>query len=72
MMVDTKVCATTYKFCSFELSPVIYEDPYGYEKPIYDTLQELDRCFLCNVYHWHNFHPLSDCVDCDEQKSESS
>jgi hypothetical protein len=50
-MVDTKVCATSYKFCSFELSPIICEDLSGYAKHVYDTLQELDSCFLRDVYY---------------------
>jgi hypothetical protein len=66
LMVDNKVYTTPYKLCSFELSPVIYEDPSRYTKPVYDNLQELDHCFLCDVYHWHNFHPLGECVDRDE------
>jgi hypothetical protein len=28
-MVDIKACVTSYKFRSFELSPVIYKDPLG-------------------------------------------
>jgi hypothetical protein len=65
-MMDTKVCDASYKFCSFELSPVICEDPSGYAELIYDTLQELDHCFLHDVYHWHSFHPLGECVNHDE------
>jgi hypothetical protein len=64
-MVDTKVCATSYNFCSFKLSPVICADPSGYAEPVYDTLQELDRCFLHDD-HWHSFHPLGECVDYDK------
>jgi hypothetical protein len=64
-MVDTKVYATSYKFCSFELSPIIYKDSSRYAEPVYDTLQELDRCFLHDFYHWHSFHPLGECVNCD-------
>jgi hypothetical protein len=48
-MVDIKICATSYKFCSFELNPIIYEDLSGYVEPVYDTLQEFDRCILCDV-----------------------
>jgi hypothetical protein len=66
MMVDTKVCVTSYKFCSFELSPIICEDLSGYAKHVYDTLQELDSCFLRDVYYWHSFHLLGECVDHDK------
>jgi hypothetical protein len=65
-MVDTKVYVASYKILSFELSPVIYEDPSGYVEPVYDTLQELDRCFLRGVYHWHSFHPHCECANRDE------
>jgi hypothetical protein len=57
-VVDTKVYATSYKFYSFELSPVICEDPSEYVESVYDTLHELDRCFLRDVYYWHSFHPF--------------
>jgi hypothetical protein len=65
-MMDIEVYVASYKFCSFERSPVICEYPSGYAEPVYDTLQELDRCFLHDVYHWHNLHPLGECVNHDE------
>jgi hypothetical protein len=71
-MVDIKVYTTSYKFCSFELSLVICKDPPMYTEHVYDILQELDRCFLRDVYHWHSFHPLGECVNCDESESKSS
>jgi hypothetical protein len=49
--VDTKVLTTSYEFCSFELSPIICEDPLGYAEHVYDTLQELNRCVLHDVYY---------------------
>jgi hypothetical protein len=64
--VDTKVCAISYNFCSFELSLAIYKDSSGYDEPVYDTLQKLDRYFLCDVYHWHSIQPLGECVDYDK------
>jgi hypothetical protein len=57
-MVDTKVRTTFCKFYSFKLSLIIYEDPLGYAKPVYDTLQKLDHYFLRDVYYWHSFYPL--------------
>jgi hypothetical protein len=65
-MVDTKICVASYKFCSFELSSVICQNPSGYAEPLYDALQELDRCFLRDICHWHSFHPLGECVNHDE------
>jgi hypothetical protein len=65
-MVDTKVCTTSYRFYSFQLSPIICEDPFGYAKSVYDTLQEFDYWFLCYVHHWHSFHPLGERVNSDE------
>jgi hypothetical protein len=65
-MVDTEVCATSCKFCSFELSPIVCEDPLGYTELVYDTLQELDRCILSDVHYWHSFHQLGDCVNSNE------
>jgi hypothetical protein len=65
-MVDTKVSATSHKLCSFELSLIICQNPSRYAKPVYDSLQELDRCFLHDIHHWHSFHPLDECVDWDE------
>jgi hypothetical protein len=70
--MDTKVHATSYKFHSFQLSSIICQNPPGYAKPIYDTLQELGRCFLHNIDHWHHLRPLGECVDRDEQESETS
>jgi hypothetical protein len=65
-MMDTKVCTVSYKFCSFELSPIISEDPLGYAEPVYDTLQEFDHYVLGDIYYWHNFHPLGKCVNDDK------
>jgi hypothetical protein len=62
-MVDTKILASSYKFCSFELSSVIYQNPPGYVKPVYNALQELDRYFVCDICHWNSFHPLDECVN---------
>jgi hypothetical protein len=42
-MVDTKISATSYKFCYFELSPVICQNPSEYTELVYDALQELDH-----------------------------
>jgi hypothetical protein len=66
VVVDTKVCAASNKFCSIELSPIIREDPPRYVELVYDTLQELDYCFLCDVYHLHSFHPIGERVNSDE------
>jgi hypothetical protein len=65
-MVDTKIRAASYKFCSIELSSVTCQNPSRYAGHIYDALQELDRCFLHNIHHWHGFHPFGECVDHDE------
>jgi hypothetical protein len=65
-MMDTEVCATSYKLCSFELSPVICEDPPRYAEPIYDALQKLDSCFLRDVYHLHDLYPFGEGVKSDE------
>jgi 2-iminoacetate synthase ThiH len=65
-MVNTKVCTASCKFCSFELIPIICEDPSRYVKPVYDTLQELDCYILRDVYYWHDLHPLGKSVDSDE------
>jgi hypothetical protein len=51
---------------SFELSLIICEDSSGYIEHVYDTLQEFDRCFLRDVYHWHSFYPLGECINHDE------
>jgi hypothetical protein len=48
-MMDTEVCARSNKLFSFELSPVIYEDPPRHVEPVYDALQEPDHCFLHDV-----------------------
>jgi hypothetical protein len=71
-MVDTKIYATSYKFCSFKLSLIICQNPSEYDKPVYDALQELDRSFLHDICHWHSFHLLSECDNYDEQEFESS
>jgi hypothetical protein len=65
-MVDTEVYASSYKFYSFELSPIICEDPLGYAEPIYDTFQELDYCILGDIHDWHGFLPLGECVSSDK------
>jgi hypothetical protein len=65
-MMDTKVHATSYKFHSFELSPIICQNPSRYAEPVYDALQELDRFFLGDICHWHGFHPLDECVNRDK------
>jgi hypothetical protein len=65
-MVDTKVCIASCKFYTFELRLIIYEEPLGYTKPVYDTLQELDCCILCDVHYWHSFHLLGECVNSDK------
>jgi hypothetical protein len=52
-MVDTKVGAASHKLCSFELSPVICQNPFGYDEPVYDALQELDHCFLLDIHYWY-------------------
>jgi hypothetical protein len=51
LMVDTKIRTISYKFCSSKLSYVIYQNSPGYAEPIYDPLQELDRCFLFDTCH---------------------
>jgi hypothetical protein len=65
-MVDTKIHVAHYKFCSFELSSVICQNPHGYIEPLYDALQELDCYLLCDVHHWHHLQPLGECVNHDE------
>jgi hypothetical protein len=65
-MVDTKIRAAPYKFCSFELSSIICQNPPGYTESVYNALQELVRCFLCDIHHWHCLHLLGECVDRDE------
>jgi hypothetical protein len=74
MMVDGgyQSLRNILQFFSFKLSPIICEDPPGYAEPVYDTLHELDCCFLCDVYHWYSFHPLDEHVDCVEHEFESS
>jgi hypothetical protein len=57
---------TSYKFCSFKLSPIICENLLGYVEPVYDTLQEFDCCVLGDVYYWHSFHPLDKRVNGDK------
>jgi hypothetical protein len=37
-MVDTKIHVASYKFCTFELSSVIFQHPSGYAEPVYDAL----------------------------------
>jgi hypothetical protein len=61
--MDTKICATPYELCSFKLSPVFCKDLPGHTEFVYDTPQEFDRCFLCDVYYWHCLHPLGEGVD---------
>jgi hypothetical protein len=65
-MVDIKICATPYKLCSFELSPVIYEDLPGHAKPVHNTLQEHDCCFMHDIDYLHCLHPLGEGVDGDK------
>jgi hypothetical protein len=71
-MMNTKIRAIPSELCSFELSPIICEDPPGHAEPVYDTLQEFDRYFLGDVYYWHYLHSFGEGVDCNEQKYESS
>jgi hypothetical protein len=65
-MIDAKIRTTPYKFCFFELSPIVCEDPLGYVEPLYDTLQKFDRCVLCDVHHWHDFHPFGEHINNDK------
>jgi hypothetical protein len=65
-MVDTNIRAVSYKLRSFKLGSIIYHNSLGHAESVYDALQELDRCFLRYVHHWHGFHPLCELVDCDE------
>jgi hypothetical protein len=65
-MVDTKICATSYKLRSFELGFIVYHDSSRHAESIYDALHELDCYFLRYIHHWHNFYPLGEHVDCDE------
>jgi hypothetical protein len=66
MMVDIKICVTSYKFCSFKLNSVIYQNPTGYAEPVYNALHELNCYFLCDICHWHSFHPFGECINNDE------
>jgi hypothetical protein len=54
------------EFCSFELSPIIRENPLGYTEPVYDTLQESDCSFLRDIHYQHSFHPLGKRVNGDK------
>jgi hypothetical protein len=50
-MMNIEICATPYELGSFELSPIICEDPSGHDKLVQDTLQELYHCLLGDVYY---------------------
>jgi hypothetical protein len=64
LLMNTKICATSYELRSFELSPIICEDLAGHAEPVYYTLQEFERYFLGDVYYCHCLHPFGGCVNC--------
>jgi hypothetical protein len=65
-MVDAKIRVTFHEFCSFELCTIVCQDSSRHAESVYDALQELDRCLLGYINHWHGFHPLGGYVNCDE------
>jgi hypothetical protein len=65
-MIDAEVCIALCELCFFKLSVVICEDPLGYAESEYYTLQEFKHYLLSDVYYWHNFHSLGECVYCDK------
>jgi hypothetical protein len=71
-MVDVEIYTTSDKLSSFELSPIICEDPLGHTESEYDALQKLDCCILSDVYYWHCLHPLCEGVNNNEQESKTS
>jgi hypothetical protein len=71
-MLDAIIHTTSDKLCSFELRTIVYQNPYGHAKSVYDALQKFDRCILGYIHCWHGFHPLGGCVNSDEQISETT
>jgi hypothetical protein len=62
-MLDAEICTTPYKLCPFELSPIICEDLPGHAEPVYDTLEEIECYFLCDIHYWYYLHPLGEGVN---------
>jgi hypothetical protein len=56
MMLDVEICAASCELNSLELSVIICQCPLGYAESVNYTLQEFDRCVLCDVHYWHSFH----------------
>jgi hypothetical protein len=71
-MLNAKLHTTSSKLCPFELCSIIYQNSSGHAESVYDALQKLDCCILGYIYYWHGFHPFSECVDFDEQISETT
>jgi hypothetical protein len=71
-MLNAKLYTTSSKLYPFELYSIICQNSSGHAKSVYYALQELDCCILGYIYCWHGFHPLSECVDSDEQISETT
>jgi hypothetical protein len=71
-MLDAKIHTTSDKLCSFELCTIVCQNSSGHAKSVYDTVQKLDCCLLGYIYYWHGFRPLGECVDPNEQVSEST
>jgi hypothetical protein len=71
-MLNAKICTISDKLCSFELCSITCQNSSGHAESIYDALQELDCRLLGYIYCWHNFHPFSECVNSDEQISETT
>jgi hypothetical protein len=72
LMLNAKIRTTFGKLCSFELCSLICQNTFGHAESVYDALQELDYCLLGYVYCWHNFYPISERVNSDEQISETT
>jgi hypothetical protein len=65
-MLDAEIRATSDELCPFKLCTIVCQNSFGLAESVYNALQELDRCLLGYIYHWHDFHPLGERVNSDE------